>query len=75
MFNFSTWRMLLDFFHSSALADGFVFGDFNRNHKDSLTYSDGTNRLVIFISDHYTQTLTFGALISGCSGHSPARFG
>ena len=32
----------------------FVFGDFNAHHKDSLTYSDGTDRLCICSAEAFS---------------------
>ena len=54
----------------------FVFGDFNVNHKDWLTYSTGTDRLVnsynFSISNDLTQMVNFPTRIPDCDSHSPA---
>ena len=58
-------------------ANVFVFGDFNIHHKDWLTYSGGTDRLVnsviIFLSQTtLTQIVNFPTWIPDCDSHSPA---
>ena len=58
-------------------ANVFVFGDFNIHHKDSLTYSGGTDRPGVFcnnfsISNDLTQTVNFPTWIPDCDSHSPA---
>ena len=35
-------------------ANMFVFGDFNVHHNDSLTYSDGTDRLYICCTEAFS---------------------
>ena len=56
-------------------ANVFVFGDFNVHHKDWLTYSSGTDRLVnsynFSISDDLAQTVNFPTWIPDCHSHSP----
>ena len=51
----------------SPSANVFVFGDFNVNHKDWLTYSGGTER-----PGQLTQMVNFPTRISDCDSHSPA---
>ena len=58
-------------------ANVFVFGDFNIHHKDWLTYSGGTDRLVnsviiFFISNDLTQIVNFPTWIPYCDSHSLA---
>ena len=55
----------------------FVFGDFNVNHKDWLTYSGGTGRSSelchnFSISNYHTQMVNFLTVIPECDSHSPA---
>ena len=55
----------------------FVFGDFNINHKDWLTYSGGTDRPTeltynFSISNDLTQLVNFPTWIPDCDFHSPA---
>ena len=55
----------------------FVFGDFNVQHKDWLTYSSGTNRsgelcYNFSISNDLTQMVNFPTRIPDCDSHSPA---
>ena len=57
-------------------ANVFVFGDFNVHHKDSLTYSGGTDQpcelcYSFSISNDLTQMVNFPTRISGCDSHSP----
>ena len=58
-------------------ANVFVFGDFNINHKDWLTYSVGTDRsgelcYYFSISNELTQMIHFPTWIPDCDCHSPA---
>ena len=58
-------------------ANVFVFGDFNVQHKDWLTYSGGTDRpgelcYIFSISDDLTQMVNFPIWIPDCDSHSPA---
>ena len=58
-------------------ANVFVFGDFNANHKDWLTYSGGTDRpgelcCNFSISNDPTQIVNFLTQIPDCGSHSPA---
>ena len=58
-------------------ANVFVFGDFNIQHKDSLTYSGKTDRsgklcYNFSISNDLTQMVNFPTQIPGCDFHSPA---
>ena len=55
----------------------FVFGDFNVNHRDWLTYSGGTDRpgelcYNFSISNDLTQMVNFRTWIPDCDSHSPA---
>ena len=55
----------------------FVFGDFNIQHKDWLTYSGGTERPSelchnSLISNDLTLMVTFPTWIPECDSHSPA---
>ena len=55
----------------------FVFGGFNAHHKDSLTYSGGTDRpgelcYNFSISNDLTQMVNFPTRIPDCDSHSPA---
>ena len=55
----------------------FVFGHFNVDHKDWLTYSGGTDRsdelcCNFSISNNLTQMVNFPTLIPDCDFHSPA---
>ena len=57
----------------------FVLGDFNVYHKDSLIYSDRTDRLDELcynysISNDLTQIVNFPTRIPDCDSHSPALF-
>ena len=55
-------------------ANVFVFGDVDAHHKDWLTYSGGTDRLVncVIISGNLTQMVNFLTRIPDCHSHSPA---
>ena len=58
-------------------ANVLVFGDFNINHKDWLTYSGGTDRpgelcYNFSISNDLTQKVNFRTQIPDCDSHSPA---
>ena len=58
-------------------ANAFVFGDFNINHKDWLTYSGGTDRpselcYNFSFSNDLTQMVNFPTGIPDCDPHSPA---
>ena len=58
-------------------ANVFVFGDFNVQHKDWLTYSGGTDRpgelcYNFSISNDLTQIVNFPTRIPDCDSHSPA---
>ena len=55
----------------------FVFEDFNFHHKDSLTYSGGTDRpgelcYIFSISNNLTQMVNFPTQIPDCDSHSLA---
>ena len=55
----------------------FFFGDFSDHHKDSLTYSGGTNQhgelcYSFSISNDLTQSANFPTPIPDCDFHSPA---
>ena len=55
----------------------FVFGDFNVNHKDWLTYSYGTDRTGelcynFSISNDPTQMVNFPTWIPDCDSHDSA---
>ena len=55
----------------------FVFGDFNVNHKDWLTYSGGTDRpselcYYFSISNDLTEMVNLPSRIPDCDSHSPA---
>ena len=55
----------------------FVFGDFNSNDRDWLTYSGGTDRpgelcYNFSISNNLTQIVNFSTQIPDCDSHSPA---
>ena len=57
-------------------ANVFIFGDFNVHHKDWLTYSGGTGRLMnsvmnSVISNDLTQIVNFPTHIPDCDSHSP----
>ena len=57
-------------------ANDFVSGDFNVHHKDSLTYSGGTDRsgelcYNFSISNDVTQMVNFPTWIPDCDSHSP----
>ena len=57
-------------------ANVFVFGDFNVDHKNWLTYSDGTDRsgelcYSFTISNDLTQKVNFPTRIQDCDSHSP----
>ena len=61
----------------NSSANGFVFGDFNVNHKDWLTYSDGTDWpgglcYNFSISNNLTHMVNFPTRIPDCASHSPA---
>ena len=58
-------------------ANVFVFGDFDIDHKDWLTYSGGTDRpreccCNFSISNDPTQVVKFPTRIPGCDSYSPA---
>ena len=58
-------------------ANVFVFGDFNIQHKDSLTYSGKTDRsgklcYIFSVSNDLTQMVNFPTQIPDCDFHSPA---
>ena len=58
-------------------ASVFVFGDFDVNHKDWLTYFHGTGRpgqlcYNFSISNNLTQMVNFPNRIPDCNSHSPA---
>ena len=58
-------------------ANLFVFGDFNINHKDWLTYSGETDRPGelsdnFSISNDFTQIVNFPTWIPDCDSQSPA---
>ena len=58
-------------------ANVFVFGEFNVQHKDWLTYSGGTDRpgelcCNFSISNDLTQMVNFPTRIPDCDSHSPA---
>ena len=57
-------------------ANVFVSGDFNVHHKDWLTYSGGTDRLVnsynFSISNDLNQMVNFPTRTPDCDSHSPA---
>ena len=58
-------------------ANVFVFGDFNVNHRDWLTYSSGTDRpgevcYNFSISNDLTEMVNFPTRIPDCDSHSPA---
>ena len=58
-------------------ANVFVFGDFNINYKDWLTYSGETDRpgelcYNFSISNNLTQIVNFPLWIPDCGSHSPA---
>ena len=58
-------------------ANVFVFGDFNSQHKDLLTYSGKTDRsgklcYYFSISNNLTQMVNFPTQIPDCDFHSPA---
>ena len=58
-------------------ANVFVSGDFNIDHKNWLTYSDGTDRPGELchnfpISNDLTQIVNFPTRIPDCDSHSPA---
>ena len=58
----------------------FFFGDFSDHHKDSLTYSGGTNQhgelcYSFSISNDLTQSANFPTPIPDCDFHSPASLG
>ena len=58
-------------------ANLFVFGDFNINHKDWLTYSGETDRPGelsdnFSISNDFTQIVNFPTWIPNCDSQSPA---
>ena len=55
----------------------FVLGDFNVQHKDWLTYSDGTDQpgelyCNFSLSNDHTQIVNFPTWIPGCDSNSPA---
>ena len=55
----------------------FVFGDFNVNYKDWLTYSGGTDQpgelcYNFYISNDLIQMVNFATQIPDCDSHSPA---
>ena len=57
-------------------ANAFVFGGFNVNHKDWLTYFGGTDRpgelcYNFSISNYLTQMVIFPTCILDCDSHSP----
>ena len=61
-------------------ANVFVFGDFNANHKDWPTYSDGTDPpgelcYNFSISNDLTQMVNFPTQIPNCDSHCPALLG
>ena len=54
-----------------------ILGDFNVHHKDWLTDSGGTDRLVellynFYISNDLTQMVNFPTWIPDCDSHSPS---
>ena len=58
-------------------ANVFVFGDFNVNHNDWLTYSSGTDRpgglcYNFSFSNDLTQMVDLSTRIRDCDSHSPA---
>ena len=58
-------------------ANVFVFGDFNVDHEDWVTYSGGTDQpgelcYNFSISNDLTQIVTFPTPIPDCDSHSPA---
>ena len=58
-------------------ANVFVFGDFNVDHKDWLTYSGGTDRFGelcydFSVSNDLTQMINFPTRIPDCDSHNPA---
>ena len=62
---------------TNSSANVFVFGNFNVHHKDSLTYSGGTDRpgelcWNFSISYDFTQIVNFPTQIPDCDSHSPA---
>ena len=62
--------------HWFPSANVFVFGDFNVNCKDWLTYSGGTDRsgelcYNFSISNEFNQMVNFTTQIPGCGFHSP----
>ena len=82
---FSLYRFLPVFDHISSNVDEvpsinpsavFVFGDFNVNHNDWLTYSGGTDRpselcYNLSVSNDLTQMFNFRARIPDCDSRSP----
>ena len=61
----------------NSSANVFVFGDFNIDHKDWLTYFSGTDRpgelcYNFSISNDLTQMVDFPTRIPDCGSHSPA---
>ena len=82
---FFLYRFLPVFDHISSNVDevpsinpsaAFVFGDFNVNHNDWLTYSGGTDRpselcYNLSVSNDLTQMFNFRARIPDCDSRSP----
>ena len=67
----------MKFSQSTQSANAFVFGDFNIHQKDSLTYSNRTDRPVklwynFSVSNDLTQMVNFPTWIPDCDSHSPA---
>ena len=58
----------------SRSTDEVLLINFNVHHKDWLTYSGGTDRLVnsVIISNDLTQLVNFPTQIPDCDSHNPA---